>query len=143
MDSFFAALDQAFADYRRDLETYERTRKPTDGLLGFGRSLKDDPCHDRFDERVKQAVDGLCAAPPSPEDAERAVRALILWDDDPSWPLAAQWMLRAIERHSLPLIPFLSREAAASLCRAYAGRYRRWERLPVQQDIYKALKAKA
>ena len=142
MEERFAALENAFTVYRQDLEACAKKSKPTDGLLGFGRSLKDDSCHDRFDGRVKEAVDGVIAASPTPEDAARAVKAL-LRDDMSSWPLAAQWMLRAIERHSIPLIPFLSPEAAAEFLKDYGGRYKPWDRLPVQQEIYKALKYQA
>ena len=142
MEECFTALEQAFAVYRQDLEDYARKSKPTDGLLGFGRSLKDDPCHDRFDERVKEAVSGIRDASPTPEDAARTVK-MLLRNDSSSWPLAAQWMLRAIERHSIPLIPFLSPEAAAEFLKDYGGRYKPWDRLPVQQEIYKALKHQA
>ena len=142
MEEQLAAMEQAFLDYRQDLEAFERKRKPTDGLLGIGRSLKDDPCHDRVDERLAQAVEAICAMRPSPEQAERAV-GLLLRSDAAAWPLAAQWMLRALERHSIPLIPFLSRESAAAFLKAYANRYRPWDRLPAQQQVYKALKAKA
>ncbi len=142
MEECFDALEQAFAVYRQDLENCARKSKPTDGLLGFGRSLKDDPCHERFDERVKEAVDGVIAASPTPEDASRTIE-MLLRNDIPSWPLAAQWMLRATERHSLPLIPFLAPEAAAVFMKEYAARYKPWDRLPVQQEIYKALKRQA
>ena len=142
MDESFAALDLAFTLYRQDLENCARKSKPTDGLLGFGRSLKDDPCHERFDERIKEAADGIAAASPSPEDAARAVKTL-LEHDLSSWPLAAQWMLRAIERHSLPLIPFLAPDTAQVLLQEYAARNKPWERLPVQQEIYRALKGRA
>ena len=134
MEERFAALEQAFIIYRQDLEACVRKSKPTDGLLGFGRSLKDDPCHDRFDERVKGAVDGICAASPSAEDAARTVR-MLLRDDMSSWPMAAQWMLRAIERHSIPLITFLAPTDAAVFLKDYTARYKPWDRLPVQQEI--------
>ncbi len=142
MDEYFAALDLAFSKYSQDLEEYARKSKPTDGLLGFGRSLKDDPCHERFDERVKEAIDGICASSPAPEDASRTVK-MLLRDDMQAWPLSAQWMLRAIERHILPLIPFLSPASAAAFQKEYAARYKPWERLPVQQEVFKALKRQA
>ena len=142
MDEYFAALEQAFTIYRQDLEICVRKSRPTDGLLGFGHSLKDDPCHERFDEKIKAAADGIAAASPSPEDAARAVKTL-LEHELSSWPLAAQWMLRAIERHSLPLIPFLAPDTAQVLLKEYAARYKRWDRLPVQQEIYQALKRQA
>ena len=82
----------------------------------------------------------MCAAQPAPDTAERAVRLLILRGDAADWPTAAQWMFRAVERHCVPLIPFLTPGAAAVLYREYAGRYRPWDRLPAQKDVLKALK---
>ena len=134
-----AALAQAYQDYRTDLENYERKRKPTDGLFGMGHSLQNDPCHERFDERVEQAVNAICASVPSSEEAKEAVQRL-LSEAASAWPLAAQWMLRALERHALPLIPFLSPDDAAQLQKEYAIRYKPWDRLPVQKQVLKALK---
>ncbi|MBQ6528489.1 MAG: hypothetical protein IJI38_08195, partial [Clostridia bacterium] len=94
MQELLAALEKAFQDYREDLEKAQRRTKPTDGLLGFGRSLKDDACHDRFDERIEEAVASLCTLPPSPEDADKAVRMLLL-QERMDLPLSAEWMLRA------------------------------------------------
>ncbi|MBQ7656512.1 MAG: hypothetical protein IJI53_07730 [Clostridia bacterium] len=143
MEELLSALEQAFADYRQDVDKYEQKRKPTDGLLGFGHSLKDEACHEKLDECVDKIVGEICQARPSPADAKRAVSLLLSRDDLPSWPLAAQWMLHAIERHSLPLIPFLSPESAAAFAKEYAARYKPWERLPAQKEVYKALKARA
>ena len=142
MEELFAALEQAVSDYRQAIEECERKRRPMDGLFGLGYRIQDDPCHDRLDQQVKQAVDAICAAGPAPADAERAVR-LLLRDDAQTWPEAARLMLRAIQRHSLPLIPLLPPAAAAALLREYAARYKRWDRLPVQQQVYLALKARA
>ena len=137
-----AALAQAYQDYRTDLENYERKRKPTDGLFGMGNSLQNDPCHERFDERVEQAVNAICASVPSSEEAKEAVQRL-LSEAASAWPLAAQWMLRATERHALPLIPYLTQEDAKAFLKQYAARYRSWDRLPAQKKVYQALKAKA
>ena len=142
MEEYTAALEQAFETYRQELDDFIRKSKPTDGLLGFGRSLKNDACHDRFDERVKEAVEGICAASPAPGDAEKVVGLLLRYDPT-GWPTAAQWMLRAAERHTLPLIPFLAPEAAAAFQKEYAARYKPWERLPKQQEVLKALKQRA
>jgi len=143
MDSFCADLHEAFADYRQDLEAYERSRRPADGLLGFGRTMANDPCHDRLDEKVKRAAEGLRAENPPPESAEEMVRLLLLREDLSAWPVAAQWMIRALERHALPLIPFLTPETAGDISRAYEQRYRRWERLPVQKQLCRALQERS
>ena len=139
MESFLARAEQAFADYREELKAAEQKLKPADGLFGFGHSLKDDACHVRADDRVRQAVEGLCAMQPPSDVAEKMVRKLLFRDDVASWPQAAQWMLRAMERHALPLIPFLSRETAKIISLEYAGRYKRWERMPVQKQVCRAL----
>lgn len=143
MNEYIGALEQAFADYRQDLENYQKKSKPTDGLLGFGRSLKDDPCHDRLYQKVEEIMEEMCASAPSEGDAERAARFLLFRDDVQTWPLAAQWMLRAVERHTIPLIPFLKPETASTLLRQYGKRYRPWDRLPVQKEVYKALRERA
>ena len=137
-----SALEQALLDYREEAEAFERKSKPTDGLLGFGRSLKDDVCHERLDRRVEAIVREACAAGPAPEEALQLAH-LLLRGDQPSWPLACQWMLRALERHSIPLIPFLDPEDAAALLRAYTARYKPWDRLPAQKEVIRALKARA
>ena len=143
MEEYLAALEQAFVSYRAEIEAFERKSKPTDGLLGFGHSLKDDACHERFDERVADAVKALCQVPPTAEAAERAARMLLAREDIAAWPQAAQWMFRAAERHCVPLIPYLSPAAAKALHREYTDRYRPWDRLPAQKEVLKALKRTA
>lgn len=142
MEELLAELEQAFRDYREDLDKAEKKRRVTDGLLGFGRTLGDDPCHERLDERVARLAADIREREPSPADAERAVRLLLEPDRTKPWPDAAQWMLRAIERHSIPLIPFLARKNAGEFLRDYGARYKRWDRLPAQQQVFRALKAR-
>lgn len=143
MEEYLTALEQAFRDYRQEIENYEKKRKPTDGLLGFGHSLQDEACHEKLDERVEKIVAEICQLRPESEDAERAVKLLLAREDMPAWPLAAQYMLRALERHCLPLIPFLSSEAAAVFLKRYAAAYKPWDRLPAQKKVFKALKMRA
>ena len=143
MEELFAALETAFEDYSKELEASEKKQRVTDGLFGFGHSLKDDACHDRLDERLEKTVADLCALSPSAEDAARAVRTLLKPQDGTPWPLAAEWMLRAAERHTFPLIPFLTPEAAAGFLRDYTSRYKPWDRLPAQKEVCRALKNKA
>ena len=142
-DGLLAELAQAFAAYRQDLERYEQKKNPLGGLFGVGSSLKDDSCHDRLDERIEKTVGEMSVLHPSPEDAARAVRMLLKPQDGTPWPLAAEWMLRAVERHTLPLIPFLTREDAAGFLRGYTSRYKPWDRLPAQKEVYRALRNRA
>ena len=143
MNGLLSALEQAFAEYRADLERYEQKKNPLGGLFGVGSSLKDDSCHDRLDERIGKTVGEMSVLHPSPEDAARAVRMLLKPQDGTPWPLAAEWMLRAVERHTLPLIPFLAQEDAAGFLRGYTSRYKPWDRLPAQKEVCRALRNRA
>ena len=137
------ALREAYRVYRREVDDCLKKQKPTDGLFGFGRSLATDACHDRFDRMLADAVHALRDAELSADEAETAVRLILEPSDGREWPQAAQWMLRAAERHTLELIPFLSPEGAARFAAAYAARYKPWDRLPAQREVYRALKHRA
>ena len=139
MRDYPSELQQVFSDYRADLEACREKYKPTDGLLGLSRSMNDDVCHDRFDERVKTLSAEFASSRPSSETAARMIRMLLFPEDFQSWPTSAQWMLRAAERHSIPLIPFLSREDAGLFCQQYVLRYPPRDLLPVQKKVCKAL----
>ncbi len=143
MEAALDRLEEAFLLYRKELEECARRQRPADGLFGIGHSMKDDLCHDRFDERVGEAVRAICALSPGPGEAERAVRRLLCPGGDAPWPLSAQWMLRAAERHALSLIPFLEREAAGAILKEYTARYRPWDRLPAQKQVCAALKERS
>ncbi len=140
MKELLTNLEQVFAEYRSELEECEKKSRPTDGLFGIGHSIGDDRCHTRFDERIAQAVREICAAEPSSEDAAAALAIFLGREDIETWPISAQWMLRAAERHALPLIPFLSPEARERFSVSYASRYKPWDRLPVQKQVLKALR---
>ena len=136
-------LKEVYRLYRQEVDEYLKKQKPTDGLFGFGHSLANDACHDHFDQRLADAVQALLKAELTEPAAEAAVRTILEPPDDREWPQAAQWMLRAAERHVLKLIPFLSAESAGRFASEYASRYKPWDRLPAQKEIYQALKKRA
>lgn len=140
MDGILSELDQIFADYRRELDESEKKHKPTDGLFGFGHSIKDDACHDRFDVKMRETVEKIAAEQPSSDETAQFIRLLFTESDHHEYSLSAKWMLIAAERHILPLIPFLKEEDAAVLAAEYGKRYRLWNRLPAQKQVLAALK---
>ena len=135
-------LERIFLDYRRELEECAKKHKPTDGLFGFGHSLKDDACHEELDKKLKAFVGGL-AGDLTPTAAREVIRRLYTESDRYEYPLSAKWMLIACERYILALIPALTREDAAALLAEYAKRYRPWNRLPAQKEVCAELKKKA
>ena len=140
MTDLNTSLDQAFEQYRDDLGKAARKLKPTDGFLGFGHGLKDAHCHEAFDQKIGEIVCGTTPDTVDKQEAAAAVNRLLLNADECNWPDCAIWMLRAVQRHALPLIPRLAAEDAQMILKEYEKRYPRYDRLPVQREIIKALK---
>lgn len=143
MEEKLQALTEAFENYRAELDKLMQKRKITDGLFGFGHGIKDDACHERLDEQVLEIIKQIAENAPSSEEAEQAIRLLLVREDRTEWIKEAELMLRAEERHALLLIPFLSPEAAGEWYKKYNACYKPWDRLPVQRDVAKALKKRS
>ena len=134
------SLNTILDEYERAIEAETRTRKPAEGLLGFGRKPGDMACHEAFDQKIEAFFVQLAAQPPCREELIAALQSLFRAADTRPWPEHAYWSLLAAERHALRLIPLLNREDASALLREYAARYKPWERLPVQKQVIQALK---
>ena len=142
MDDPIALLEAVYQSYRKDLETAILKQRPADGLFGIGSSIERDPCHDRFDAQILALITQVSASDPSSDLARQLLQILLIHPDLAQWHVSAQWMLRAAERHALLLIPSLNAQDAAELVKQYDSQYKRWDRLPAQKDVYKALKAR-
>ena len=132
-----------YEDYISDVNYLEATRKPTDGLMGFGKRAGDDPCHDRFASRLDKELDTLAATAPSSETASAVLRFVFAAPSEHKDLMLAFWMLQAVHGFTEKLIVFLSPQAAADLEASYTEQYPRRVRLPVQQKIAQLLKAQA
>ena len=142
MRNYPADLERIFSDYRADMENCGKKYKPADGLFGITRSVKDDECHDRFDRRVEELIREFVSSETSSGIAGQLTEMLLFPDRFQDWPVSAQWMLRAAERHSASLIPLLSPDTAEAVYRRYTLRYPPRDRLPVQKKICRALFSK-
>ena len=140
---YMEALREIYADYARDVEALEKTRKPTEGMLGIGRKPGDDPCHDKFFSRVGAVTEEMAGA--DLEDGELAgIMDMVLTEEKrTALPSYAHWMLLAVHRHLIPLIPRLTPKEAGRLLEGYAAAYPRFKRLPIQKDVIKALQKAA
>lgn len=137
-----ADLRGIYADYLHEVEALLAQAKPGDGLLGMGNAPQHAPCHEQFDqqvERLVQAQGGTLA----PSDAVEVVELLLRGEKDASAPDCAAWMLIAVQRHSMALIPRLSREEAQRLLAWYTQAYPACQRLPIQKEIIRLLKRQA
>ena len=135
-----AALYEAYIDAVR---TLERNRRPGEGLFGLKGGPADDPCHDRFAKDLEAAIAELSAEEPSPDEARTVLEHIFEAPSAHRELKSAYWMLIAVHGLTAPLIGWLSAPDAAELHRRYAKEYRRWERLPVQNQVLEALKKQA
>ena len=128
--------------YIKKTDELERSKKVTAGLLGITRGPKDDPCHDVFADELKTKLEQFAAEEPDPEETR------ILLEYIYSVPLKHRdnnmiyWMFMAVHSLTDGLICCLDREDAQKIYKQYESYYPRWERLPAQNKILKALRSK-
>ena len=132
-------IRKMYDDYFEKALAAERNRKPTDGMFGIGKKPGDDPCHTEFAAELEAALNEYAAEKPASADVRALLAFMYSVPKSHEEPKSVYWMLLAVQGLTLPLIPLLSPEDVAVLKKGYAAQYRRWERLPVQQQVLKAL----
>lgn len=137
-----ADLRAIYADYLHQVEALLAQAKPGDGLLGMGNAPQHAPCHEQFDQQVEAFV-RVHAAELMPADAAAVVELLLRGEKEAHAPDCAAWMLIAVQRHSMGLIPRLPREEAKRLLAWYTEAYPTFHRLPIQKKIIRLLKTRA
>lgn len=129
--------------YIQKVQELEKNKKITDGLFGITKSPKGDACHDQFAEELGTKLKELALCKPAPDEVcdllEYMFTIPLSWKEDPM----IYWMLAAVHILALDLVPILSGKDAQRLYEQYNRDYHRWERLPAQKDMLKALKAAA
>lgn len=133
------ALKALYEHYIREYDQVVRKASPMDGLFGMGDDPKKDPCHMRFYEAAEQWVKAFVAAGPD-ADAAYAVTEWILAAPAEHKKEQVFWYMFAAQGFCVELIGLLSREQCARLQELYDARYSRWERMPLQKQIYKLLR---
>jgi len=136
-------IRQIYADYLIDVMNLEAKRKPTDGLMGFGKRTDYDPCHERFAEKLEQKLKDIENMSPSSEEAGAVLRYVFNAPQEEEGSLSAYWMLLAVHGYTDGLISFLSKQDAKELSELYADLYPKHKRLPVQQNIASHLQEQA
>ena len=138
-----AEIHALYREYLNEAERVERERKPGEGLFGLGKKPADDPCHERFAKALETALKDFAALEPDSPRVREVLSHIYRAPAEHREPLSAYWMLCAVHGFTLELIDRLDAEDAAALFNGYAKEFRRWERLPVQQQVYAALKRAA
>ncbi len=140
-DVLLARLERLYADYLSAAVEVEKNRKLTD-LFGLKNGPADDPCHDRFAQSLAGLLSDFAAEAPDSE-ARRAVLSYLFEAPkrNPE-PKSAYWMLVAVHGLARDLIGGLNTGDAAALAERYEAFYPRRARLPVQDEVLRALRQK-
>ena len=135
----FSDIKAVYEEYFAKVMQLENDRKPTDGLFGIGNKPADDPCHDKFSEDIKAALEDFIEGKPGSRQVSEVMEHILRYPAEHREPVSAFWMLCAVQSHAEILVPMLSAEDAGSLQKTYGKLFPRWDRLPVQQKLYAAL----
>ena len=138
-----SAIKALYEEYITEVEQLERDKKPADGLLGFGKKISDDPCHDRFSERLRKMLEDYAAEKPDTSDIRAVLEYIYSIQTEHKDPVSAYWLMNAVHGFTADLVKILSREDASALCEFYEKKCPRSERFPVQKKVIKALKSAA
>ncbi len=137
------AVRALYEEYIDEVGRLERNKKPADGLLGFGKKISEDPCHDRFAERIEGLLREYAAEKPGSADIREVLEYIYSIQREHKDPVCAYWLMNAVHGFTVELAGMLSREDASALYELYERNCPRRERFPVQKKVLKALKSAA
>ena len=136
-------------ELREIYETYTQTvakvmanASAFDGIWGWGDDPKKNPCHMEFYEAVEQYLRRLLESQPSETALFEAADWIIRTAADHRGA-ATYWYMFAVHGLCRDLVPLLTPEHCASLRDFYDDQYPRFDRMPVQKELYKSLKKRA
>lgn len=130
------------AAYLAEAEEVERSAPLLAGVFGTKGAPADDPCHARYEKDLGALLEELLADGSDPQTLRAALEIVYATPPSPC-PRSAYWMLIAVQTLTEHAIPRLDPKDAAALATAYRSDYPRWQRLPSQERIFRALKQRA
>ena len=132
------ALRRIYEEYGQKLARVKAQASPASGLFGTYSEVKNAPCHQEFYDGVGAWVEAFLQTGPDEEAVFRAAEWILRGAEGREDP----WFYIAAQGHALALIPLLSPAHRQQLLLRYGEAYPRHMRLPVQREIWKALKKK-
>lgn len=140
MNDYVNRIFELYDSYIEKVNELERNKKFTAGLLGLTKGPKDDPCHDEFIEDLKKKISEFASADPQSEDVYTLLKFMYEAPLEHKDNHLVYWMFMAAHTLSCDLCAFLTKEDAADLYKQFNAAYPRYERLPAQKNVLKALK---
>lgn len=139
-NSILQKITSATDEYIETTNTLIANRKFGEGIFGLNDHAKNDPCHMNYFNYIEKTVNEAVEGDISREDAEDLTEYLLKAHSELKSNNLAAWMLIVIQKLAMPLIPLLSAEKKSELLEWYTEYVPRLQRLPIQNDIVKALK---
>lgn len=138
----FEQLMKIYGEYEEKLVQAQEKAGLFAGVFNMGDDPRKDACNQVFYERLGQWASEFLEAQPTQQTAAQAVQWIL------EYPARHQgsstyWMTYAAQKHAQSLIPLLTPKEAEQLKEGYVRWYPRTERLPVQQEVLRALSARA
>ena len=132
-------LKERYRQYDEEATLVRKKASPADGLFGFGNDPKNHPCHELFYEDIGKWTKAFLETRPDAADALTAARFLI---EAPKTRASREsyWMMYAAQGWCRELVSRLDADGCAELKALFDELYPKRDRMPVQQELYKALK---
>ena len=132
-------LKERYLRYDEEATLVRKKASPADGLFGFGNDPKNHPCHELFYEDIGKWTKAFLETKPNAQDALAAARFLI---EAPKTRASREsyWMMYAAQGWCRELVGLLDAAGCAELRTLFDELYPKRDRMPVQQELYKALK---
>ena len=134
-------LRQHYESYDAKAAQVRRETKGFGGIWGMGEDPRNHPCHVEFYDGVGQLVAAYLAGDPSGAEVAQAAK-YILAVADARRNEDSYWFTFAAQGHVVPMIPRMDPRDCKELADWYDTRYKKLERMPIQRDMYKKLKAR-
>lgn len=134
-----AKVKALYEEYIAEAAKVEDEHKPTDGLFGMGKKTADDPCHDRFTEKLEAILKEFADSKPASSEVCEVLDHIYRMSSEISSPLCVYWQLNAVHGLTLELIKMLDKQDAEKLYVQYKKLLPRWKRLPVQKKVFSEL----
>lgn len=133
-------IDELIRSYIATVEALNKKARPFDGVFGMGNDVRKDPCHMKVYEDIQAAVEAAVAGGIYPEEADRAAETLLKAESSYTCPSCCGMMLTAFQGHIIPLTKHMSAAKREELRAWMDTTTPKRRRLPVQNNLYKALK---
>ena len=132
-------LKERYQQYDEEATAVRRNSSPADGLFGFGNDPKNHPCHELFYDDVGKWTKAFLSQKPDLQQSLETARFLITAPKTCGGK-ESYWMMYAAQGWCRELVCLLDGHGCAQLRALYDELYPKRDRMPVHQELYKALK---